>query len=166
MQTANILLAISGNRGHTVPKYNVTPAEVAVLRFLHGDDAVYDVEVLKETARRTARQEVERLRQLYSRRDGADLESPAVKALYPGFDARVEMTFADLELHETLYKAERYRLVPEDDVAPIAFTDMTADQLRTYAEKNRIEVTGITRKADLLEAILLAETPAETPLFT
>ena len=40
MQTANVLLALGGKRGESVPKYGVTPAEVVVLQQLHGQDAV------------------------------------------------------------------------------------------------------------------------------
>lgn len=159
MQTANILLALAGKRGETVPKYGVTPAEVAVLRFLHGEDAVYDVDVREDEVQRTNRQEIERLRQTYSYRNGDKVVSPAVSALFPGVGAQVPQKFADLELPEELFIVVTRKV----DAAPAvsgerAVADMTVAQMRTYASKfPDLDLTGLTRKEDIREAIELHE---------
>ena len=160
MQTANVLLALAGKRGETVPKYGVTPAEVAVLRFLHGEDAVYDVDVRDDEVQRTNRQEIERLRQTYSYRNGDKVVSPAISALFPGVGAQVPQKFADLELPEELFIVATRKVetaaVPTEEKRAVA--DMTVSQMRTYASKFAdLDLTGLTRKEDIREAIELHE---------
>lgn len=166
MQTANVLLALGGKRGETVPKYGVTPAEIAVLQVLHGADAVYEIDIQSDIVQRTDRQEIERLRATYSRRDGEKIISPAVETLFPGIGAKVPQSFADLELAEELFVVEKRRVnggEPEQDKA--GFDAMTANELRSYAEKHDIDVSGLNRKVDLLEAVKLGAKSAEVELF-
>ena len=160
MLTANVLLARAGKRGETVPKYGVTPAEVAVLRFLHGEDAVYDVDVRDDEVQRTNRQEIERLRQTYSYRNGDKVVSPAISALFPGVGAQVPQKFVDLELPEELFIVATRKV--ETAAAPTeekrAVADMTVSQMRVYASKFAdLDLTGLTRKEDIREAIELHE---------
>lgn len=116
MQTANIMLALGGDKGNCVPKYDVTPAEIAVLRAIHGDDAVFDVEPTDKEAttevengdprKRTNREELSRLSREYAggRLFGTDIR--AVSALFPGAAARVYEDFDELDLSEEAFKAE------------------------------------------------------------
>lgn len=107
LQTANILLAIGGDRGNTVPKYKVSAAEIALLRAIHGDEAVFDIEPLDEPATEDGvalsnRAELTRLRFAY---DMAKVEGVrVVDMLYPGAAARVFETLGELELPEELFK--------------------------------------------------------------
>lgn len=169
MQTANVLLALGGKRGETVPKYNVTPAEVAVLQHLHGADAVYEIDIKEDTVERTHRQEIERLRNAYHRRDGERIISVAVDALFPGVGAQVPQTFADIELSDELFivTERRVNVAGKAEAPKPGFDGMTANDLRAYAEKNDIDVTGLTRKADLLDAVKLAAKgdPSEANIF-
>lgn len=64
MQIVNCTVAIGGDAGMTVAKQNVTVAEVLVLRAIHGDDAVRNVEVTDEIKISSA-EERERLALLY-----------------------------------------------------------------------------------------------------
>jgi hypothetical protein len=111
MQTANVWLGIGGGRDHTVPKEGVTPSEIAVLRAIHGEDAVFDVEPLDAVALneagqpRTSRQEIERLVLTYgSARDGSDRS--VVGQLFPGIGARAFETLDELGLPEEFFKPE------------------------------------------------------------
>jgi hypothetical protein len=121
MQTANIMLALGGDKGNCVPKYGVTAAEIAVLRAIHGDDAVFDVEPTGEDAlaedgedalaedgerKRTNREELARLQHQYAsgRLFGTDVR--AVGALFPGAAARVFEDIDELSLSEEAFKAE------------------------------------------------------------
>lgn len=113
MQTANIMLALGGDKGNCVPKYGVTAAEIAVLRAIHGDDAVFDVEPTGEDAlaedgerKRTNREELTRLQHQYAsgRLFGTDVR--AVGALFPGAAARVFEDIDELSLSEEAFKAE------------------------------------------------------------
>lgn len=111
MEIANILIALSGDTGNTVPKHGVTAAEVAVLRVIHGDDAVSEIEIIGEAEDdgkpRTHRAERARLSERYGRQNEGRWASPAVDALFPGAAARVFETFDELDLPEELFKAER-----------------------------------------------------------
>lgn len=111
METANILLALSGDTGNTVPKHGVTAAEVAVLRVIHGEDSVSDIEIIgtaeDDGKARTHRAERARLSERYGRQNEGRWSSPAVEMLFPGAAARVFETFDELDLPEELFKAER-----------------------------------------------------------
>lgn len=167
METANILLAIGGDKGNCVPKYGVTAAEVAVLRFLHGEDAVFDIEVIGQV-QRTHRQEIARLAEIYGRQDGDRRVSPAVDALFPGAAARVFETFEELEIPEELYKAETRKTArapvqqPKAESEPtVNLSSMTIVQLQALATKLGVDLHGITKKADIIEAIQLHQQKAE-----
>ncbi len=103
MQTAHVMLAIAGDPGNSVRKHNVTPAEIAVLREIHGEDSVTDIEPAGEVER-THREERQRLNETYGKViDGAN----PVARLFPGAAARVFETLDELELDESLFKAEK-----------------------------------------------------------
>jgi hypothetical protein len=110
METATIMLAVAGDRGNTVMKTGVTPSEVAVLRYLHGEDAVDDIEVTGEV-KRSYNEERERLAESYGRQIGERKVAVAVNALFPGAAARLFDTFSELGLPDDLYKADG-RMVP------------------------------------------------------
>lgn len=111
METANVLLAIAGDKGNTVMKYGVTPSEVAVLRHLHGDDAVTDIEILSVPLKTSHKDERERLAETYGRQIGERKVAVAVNALFPGAAARLFDTFSELDLPDDFYKAEA-RMTP------------------------------------------------------
>jgi hypothetical protein len=104
MQQANIMLALGGNLGQTIQKFGVTPAEVAVLREIHGNAAVFDIQPLDEEVERTSREERSRLLEVYGKPPGSH-ELSAVEFLFPGAAARVYENFDELELDESFYKA-------------------------------------------------------------
>jgi hypothetical protein len=101
MQTANVLLALAGDRGNSVPKYSVTAAEIAVLMAIHGVDSVYDITPLDTEVETTSRAEKARLFEMYPARneDGAFV----VEAVYPGNAPVVHQDLADLGLPEELF---------------------------------------------------------------
>ncbi|HEV2155409.1 hypothetical protein [Bradyrhizobium sp.] len=103
MQTANILLSLGGHHGNTVPKFGVTAAEIAVLRAIHGDESIKDVEP-GHVIKTTHRTERDRLLGIYG---GAKFEDgrPIVESLFPGVAARVHETLAELELPGDFFKA-------------------------------------------------------------
>lgn len=101
MEIATVKVSIAGDSGNTVEKYDVTPAEVAVLRYIHGEDAVKDIEPTGVIDRGN-RAERERLALIYTKKEN---NQTPVDALYPGVAARVFDTFDELELPEEFYKA-------------------------------------------------------------
>ena len=111
MQIANILLALAGERGNTVPKYAVTPSEVAVYRLLHGDDAVTEIEVTGET-KIAHKAERDRLSEIFARKnENGQFVAPAVQQLFPGAAATLFENFDELDIPEDFYKAKS-RMVP------------------------------------------------------
>lgn len=108
MQTANILLALAGDAGNTVPKFQVTAAEIAVLRALHGDEAVFDIEPIEEEIEVSRREELARLNLIYGGAkidDGSGNKVSVIAALYPGAAAPVFTSLDDLEIPENFFKA-------------------------------------------------------------
>jgi hypothetical protein len=162
MEQANILLALGGDKGNTVPKQGVTAAEVAVLRLIHGDEAVTDIEPTGED-KRTHRQEIGRLTELYGRlQPNGRRSAPAVDALFPGAAARVFETFEELDLPEEFYKTEtRVKAAPREKLAPVAdkprLASLSVQQLREYASVQQIDIDGASKKADIVAAIEAAE---------
>lgn len=103
MQTANVMLALGGDDGNTVPKYEVTASEIAVLRLIHGESAVTDVAPCGEV-RRSAREERSRLVVLYGHARPNDGDANAIDILFPGAAAPLFENIADLDLPEDFFK--------------------------------------------------------------
>lgn len=96
MQLAHCLLLLGGDAGQTVQKYNVTPSEVAVLRLIHGNDSVIDLQVFGSVDRPHMRERA-RLVEAYGRGMDGVIRCPAVDQLFPGAAARLFETFAEIE---------------------------------------------------------------------
>lgn len=104
MQTANIMLRLGGDAGNTVPKYGVTASEIAVLRVIHGDDAVVDIDPLGEAAVKLShRAEIQRLGETYGRMIDGSFVAPAVSSLFPGAAARCFETIKELDLDPSFF---------------------------------------------------------------
>lgn len=119
MQYANVMVAIGGNRDHTVPKF-VSAAEIPVLLAIHGPDAVFDVDPirgapknpdgspmdLEAMGRSTEREELEYLRRTYDRARDEDRNRliDLVYAVAPG--TKLVTTLKATELTENHYKAK------------------------------------------------------------
>lgn len=161
MQTANIMLSIGGDAGNTVFKSGdpgsptaVTTAEIAVLRAIHGEDAVHDIEPVGDIDR-SNREELNRLRSIYGKArvdDGNGTRVPVVNALYPGAAARVHEKLSELDIPSEFYAA-RERVKPSDKEGPKSLDDMTKDELLAEAEKRGVEVKTSDKKADIIDAI-------------
>lgn len=109
MELASVLVSIDGDAGNQVTKV-VTAAEIAVLRELHGNDAVTEIQPLGEVdPPRSHREERARLLQIYGKPDSNGRDSSPVSTLYPGAAARVFERLDELDIPDDLYKAERVR---------------------------------------------------------
>jgi hypothetical protein len=181
MELANAMLNIGNDGSAIVFKENLTPAEVAVLRVIHGDDAVTDIDILEADAQnefgkpRTHRQELARLNEIYGRNlPEGGRSAPAVERLFPGAAARVFESFEELELDESLFKATERAIekpskqvsAPKSEpvaskkpVAPVEtapvddLSTKTIPQLKTLADEENIDLDGATKKADIIAKI-------------
>lgn len=115
MQTANVMVALSGDQNNTVPKYNVTPGEIALLEAIHGRGAVSDIQPSEPVAT-TNRAERERLRLVYGQaRDNNG--GYIFEILFPGVAARVHERFDELDLEPGQFAAINRYTAPEEDVS-------------------------------------------------
>lgn len=103
MQTAHCLLSLGGDHGNQVMKHGVTAAEIAVLRAIHGDEAVQEVEPAGHV-KRTHREERERLLGTYGAAK-SDEQVPIVANMFPGVAARVFENIGELGLPDSYFKA-------------------------------------------------------------
>ena len=162
MKLATIMLAIGGGRDNTLPKYDVTAAEIAVLRAIHGEDAVFDVSPTDQNALnengglRTNRQELSRMKEMYGKaKDGNGV--PFVEGLYPGAAARVFEGFDELDLPEDYFRATG-RVKALAAVAAPAKPKAKAE-LVAYAKTRGIEINEKASAKDIAAAIEAAEMP-------
>lgn len=107
MQFANVMVRLGGHLGNTVPRYQVSAAEIAVLRAIHGPDSVYDVDPVDasdvdDSRKLKNRDELQRIREAYAGPNSTIL----VNQLFPGISARVPETIDELGLDESHFKAE------------------------------------------------------------
>lgn len=117
-EIAHCFVALGGDIQNTVPKSNVTAAEIAVLQVIHGNDAVRDIEPVG-SIQRSQREERERLRAVYGRARDSEGRS-LVEVLYPGAAARTFEKLDELQLEDVQFKIARGARPTTPDI------DMTA----------------------------------------
>jgi hypothetical protein len=174
MQIATITLLLSGDAGNTVQKFDVTPSEIAVLRVIHGDDAVTEIQPTGNVTR-TNRAERQRLTERYGRNQpNGQFSAPAIDMLFPGVAARFYETFDELELDESFFKADTRvaskpaKAVPEpvepqgDAPAPKPYSAMKKQELLELAAARGVDVSESDKKDEIVAALQQAdEAPAE-----
>lgn len=163
MEIANVMLNLAEEGSTIIKKYGVTPAEVAVLRLIHGSDSINDVEILAGDAKtdghkRTHREELARLLEVYGHATPeGGREALEVTALFPGAAARVFETFEELELDDSLYIASGRKtakpVADEPEVEVVSIDQMTIGQLKQLADEENIDLSDVTRKADIIARI-------------
>ena len=100
MDTAQVFVALAGDKGNSVPK-TVTPAEITVLQRLHGEDAVHDI-LPGDPVQRSKAQELVRLHSLYQARDEDGKRH--TQTMYPSATL-LPMTLDELGLPSDLFRA-------------------------------------------------------------
>lgn len=113
MQVAKCELIIGGTAPvlNSVVKEGVTPAEVIVLRALHGADAVRNIKVYK-TDRRSHSEEYARLRDLYNEPFDPNSEERIFEKIFPASPMiKLPVSFKDIGV-------DVYADGPEGAVAP------------------------------------------------
>ncbi|AKR54328.1 hypothetical protein XM25_00605 [Devosia sp. H5989] len=162
MQTANILLALGGDSGNQVPKFAVTAAEIAVLRAIHGDESVTEIQPLKTVVDRTNRAELGRLRATYGKaRDNEG--NVIVDMLFPGAAARVFETIDELDLNASLFAAKARHTAadvaqPENQVGD--YKALKVAELKDIAAARNIDLGEATKKGEIVELLQAADDSA------
>jgi hypothetical protein len=145
MQIANIILALGGDQRNTVPKYGVTVSEIAVLRAIHGEDAVTEIEPVGDI-KRTSREELTRLKDAYPKTDPAG-KNIVMTDLFPG-GSRAYETFDDIDIDPSLFK-------------PV--TVMTAAAVAAKAKQDPLDHDNDGRKGGSLPHAPAAKMSATNP---
>lgn len=161
MQTANCWVALGGDTGNTVPKFEVTPAELAVLQLIHGSDAVFDI-VPGADVNRSNRDERSRLLATYGKPEGSR-EPSAVNVLFPGIAARLPEAFDELDIDESFFKATgRASTKPAPAVVEEVVDDPEPAPVKKMTAKEAKAAKAAEAKA-AKAAELKAEQPAVDP---
>lgn len=93
MELCNVTVRHKGKLTSTVRRRNVTPAEVVLLRRLHGNDATVEFELVAEPVKRGSVEEIERLRDFY----GVSAENlKLLDEAFPGHSPKLPETFAEI----------------------------------------------------------------------
>lgn len=119
MEIADCKLRVGGDPMNVITKIDVTPAEVIILRHIHGVASVHDIQKKalnrnnKSIAKRSHAFELNRLRAFYNNAPGATPESEfqggdlnnfdpsvfnIVNRLFPGVNPVLPITFASIEI--------------------------------------------------------------------
>ena len=94
MQIATIEVRLAGSRENTVVKCNVTPPEIVILRAMHGDDSVQNIQPTSSD-RRSHQEEHKRLLKIYgSAKDTKEV--PWIEKLYPGHNPLFPVNLSDI----------------------------------------------------------------------
>lgn len=128
MQLVSLILRLGGSVQHTVPKDDVTPGEILILRHIHGEDAVIDIRPTKLDKNRRQEAEWERLSVLYDR-SGSIMSTPGeehrsiMAVLFPGALRKLPTTLEEIGLGELLppkrrKPAEEGRVDPATVLSP------------------------------------------------
>lgn len=106
MDYVNLQVAIGGDHGNTVPKFAVPVSELPVLLAIHGEDSLFDLEVVdapEDQEELASAEELKRLHQIY----GAVSDGEGVSILrqvYPGVGAKIVEELEALSLPEGVFK--------------------------------------------------------------
>lgn len=123
MQTANLLVDIGGAdaRGNLVPLYGATPSEIAILKHIHGEDCIHDLEPAGDIDVSNA---AERARLRTRFRLNEDKQA-WVDVLFPGINSPLMQELSDLNLDPNCFKAEKRltaKSAPSADAEKLAKT--------------------------------------------
>lgn len=112
MEVANCMVNIGGDAGNQAQKHAISPAEIAVVRAVHGDESVHDIEPLP-AVKRSLQDEFERLLLNYGQ---SKANHDLIRQMYPRAEF-LPLRLTDLGLDEFFYKATS-RMAPTAQAAP------------------------------------------------
>lgn len=142
MQFARCMVRLSGDAGTVIAKAPVSPAEVLLLRAIHGPDAVENLKLMPGNDRAPHGEEMARLRELYTAQDESGF---IVNRLFPGANPRLPVKFSDVGID-----------LGDDEPAEGPDADINADGRLSVAElKAALKDMNVTVKGNPSHATLL-----------
>jgi len=91
MELAKVEIRLNGSLANTVVRHSVTPAELLVLRELHGDECLASIN-WQGKVNTTHEQVLENMRSFYNTESG----KKALERLFPGASPKLPPTFKDI----------------------------------------------------------------------
>lgn len=148
MQRANCFVRLSGDLGTNIPKYGITPPEAAVLRRLHGPDAVNQLTLVSGNDKTPHAEVMEELLKQYTARN-KDSNVPVVLELFPGINPRLPTTFAEVgfQVAGDEPKAQRQAQPAGED------TVLSVAELKAELDARGIAYKGNASKAALAKLL-------------
>lgn len=138
MQVCSIDLRLGGSLNHTISKNNVTPAEIVILKAIHGEDAVVNIRPIKMDGRRND-VELDRLQRLYGRNPSGLMDAgngDLIEKLFPGAVKKLPIRLKDIGLGDLMYPlrapaepVEKHdEQITDENGEPIQFGPIEDDQ--------------------------------------
>jgi hypothetical protein len=139
MQFCNVTLKLNSDNNFQLAKDGVTVAEIVVLRALHGEEAVVDIQPTRVLKGYSGVSEKQRLLTIY----GADKDANAklVESLFPGAVPRMPTSLQDigLALDSDYMATARQR---QRGAAPITVSDLNGDEVDADGDEDGDENLG------------------------
>ena len=110
MQKVSCFLRLGGDMQNTVPKRDISVAEVAILQHLHGNDAVTEIQRVSNKTGESHAVEIERLRRVYGEKAFAEV--------FPGRVTTLPVNLKDIGIEsDSPFLAENVRAasIPVED---------------------------------------------------
>ncbi|AUQ95951.1 hypothetical protein PhaeoP66_03209 [Phaeobacter inhibens] len=152
MEKANIWLALNEDMANMVPKSGVTPAEVALLTAIHGENSVRDIDILDEDADIAGRQLLQNLSFRYGGAVDSD-NTPIIRKVFPTSTSPVPQTFGELGLSDEQFTAASVEKMLGDGASTKSIDDMTKAELVAFAQAKDIDINASDNKSVVLSAI-------------
>lgn len=144
MQHASCFVQLSGDLGTMIAKSPVTPAEVILIRAIHGDESVSKIELLDggTNDKSSHAQELQRLRDHYTAmtEDGKSV----IDKVFPGHAPQLPTTFREIGIDLSGPKSARRADAPEEG------------QLSVADLKAQLDDWGVSYKGNASKAVLEA----------
>jgi len=133
MELATVHIKLSGQTQNVVVKKDVTPAQLAVYAFMHGEDCAQSIQVTSIDKNRTSKFEMNRLRMEFT----SEHAQKCMNTLYPGAVPQLPVTFQSIGMDPEYLQDEN---APPIHVAPPTGAAATiADKIKKADEQRRAE---------------------------
>ena len=103
MELATVHVKLSGLSQNIVVKHRVTPAQLAMIAYMHGEDCVQSLNVTSVDKVRTSRQELDRLRLEFT----SEHAQKCLATLFPGMHPQLPTSFRAIGYDPEVLRDER-----------------------------------------------------------
>lgn len=118
MKAYDCLVRLAGNVHHEVPKFGITVKEIAMLRFIHGEDSVVGIKNNKDPVTRTEDEEMAYLAANYSEEMVKKLFNVSLNSLEVIEIAEPDVAPEEVPVKPPKVKAPKAAPIPEPEIVP------------------------------------------------